>query len=98
MALIVDALNDCKSHGMGLGVIASITEMVPSPGGEDTYVEASTMPRSHPLKFIAVVWMCAMNVWSEEETHQRERRYGRSRTSFSGNNHRGKPFADERGD
>jgi hypothetical protein len=55
IALIVDALNDCKS--MGLGVIASITKTSPSLGGEDTYVEASTIPRSHPMKFIGIVWM-----------------------------------------
>ena len=62
IALIVDAPNDCKS--MGLGAIAPITETVPSPGGEDTYVEAS-IPRSHPMKFIVIAWMmCAISVWS----------------------------------
>ena len=55
ISLIVDAVNGCKS--MDLGVIAWITEMVPSLGGEDTYIEASTMPRSHPMKFIAIVRM-----------------------------------------
>jgi hypothetical protein len=69
IALIVDALNDCKC--MGLGNIASIAEMVPSLGGEDTYVEASTIPRNHPMKFLAIVWMmCVINVSrGEEETH-----------------------------
>ena len=61
IVLIVKAPNDCRS--MGFGVIASITETVLSPGGEDTYVEASTIARNHPMKFIAVVWMmCAINV------------------------------------
>ena len=56
IALIADALNDCKS--MGLGGIASITETV---GGEDTYADASLTPRSHPM----IVWMmCTINVWS----------------------------------
>ena len=53
IALIVDAINECKS--MSLGVIESITETVPSPGGEDTYVEVSTILRSHPMKFVVIV-------------------------------------------
>lgn len=44
IATIVDAFNDDKS--MGLGVIASITETAPSPGGEDTMVEASIQQRA----------------------------------------------------
>jgi hypothetical protein len=70
-ALIVDAPNDCKS--MGLGAIASITGTVPSPGGEDTYVEGSTIPRSHPRKFIAIVrMMCAIDVWRVKKKLSRE--------------------------
>jgi hypothetical protein len=76
IALIEDALNDRGS--MGLGDIASITETVPSPGGEDTYVEASTVPgpRSHPMKYTAIAWMmCDINVWSVRKNFNRERRF-----------------------
>jgi hypothetical protein len=75
IALIVDALNDCIS--MGLENIASITETVPSLGGEDTYVEASTIPRNHPMKFIAIVLddVGHKRLECEEETQQRERRF-----------------------
>ena len=72
IAFMADALNDCKS--IGLGVIASIMETVSSsPGGEESYVVASTIPRSHPMKLIAIVWvMCAMNVWSVKKKLRRE--------------------------
>jgi hypothetical protein len=74
IALIVDALNDRKR--MVLGVIVSITEPVPSPGGEDTYVDAATIPRSHPMKSIAIVWMMwAINVWSVKKKLSRDRRF-----------------------
>jgi hypothetical protein len=66
IALIVGALIDCKS--MGLGAIAP-------PSGEDRYVEAPTIPRNHPtgLKSIAIVWvMCAIDVWSVKMKHGRE--------------------------
>jgi hypothetical protein len=58
IAFTMDALNGC----MNWGTIAFITEL---PCGEDAYVEESTNPRSHPVEFIAIVWMiCAVNVWS----------------------------------
>ncbi len=63
IALMVDTLNDCR--GMGT------TETVPSPGGEDTYVAAPTPLRSHPMEFIAIVWiMCAISVWSVKNKTQ----------------------------
>jgi len=71
IALIVDAPNNCER--MGLGVIVSITETDPSPGGEDTFVEASTISRSHPVKFSAIVWMMyTINVWSVKKSFRRE--------------------------
>ena len=74
IALIVDALNDCEK--MGLGVIASITETVPSPGGKVTYVDASTIPRSHPIKFTTIAWItCAINVLCVKKKLGRECRY-----------------------
>lgn len=71
IALIVVAVNDC----MCLGATAPITKAVPSPspGVEDTYVEAPTIPRSHPMKSVAMVWMmCAINVWSVNKRPIRE--------------------------
>ncbi len=65
IALMVDALNDRRSVGPGLGATVSITEAVPSGGDKDTWVEGSTVPRSQAMKFIAMTRiMCATNVWS----------------------------------
>jgi hypothetical protein len=64
IALMVDTLNDCRSMGTA--------ETVPTPG-EDTYVVASSIPRSNPMKSIVIVWMmCAMNIWSVKIKHSRE--------------------------
>jgi hypothetical protein len=49
---------------MRLGATASVAGAVPSLGGEDTYVEASTVPRSQARDLITVDRMvCAMNVY-----------------------------------
>jgi len=70
---LLDALNDRKSMGPGLGATVSITEAVPSAGDKDTWVEASTVPRSQPIKFIAMTrMMCAKNVWSVKIKHSDE--------------------------
>ena len=54
IALIADAPND--SRYMGLGVTASITDSRGCEESEDTYdAEASTIARSHPMNFVAIV-------------------------------------------
>jgi hypothetical protein len=58
--LMMDALKGRKS--MRLGATTSVAETVPSPG-EDTYVEASTVPQGQPMDLIAVARVvCAINV------------------------------------
>ena len=60
--LMMDALEGRES--MRLGATASVAGAVPSLGGEDTYVEASTVPRSQARGLITVDRMvCAMNVY-----------------------------------
>ena len=68
IALIMDALNDCKS--MGLGIIASITETVPSLGSKDTYVEASPDPTKPSHDSLDDAYHKCLEC--EEETQQRE--------------------------
>ena len=75
ISVIADAPHDGESMGLGLGAIASITETVPPPGGEATYVGGSTSPgsRSHPMISTAIAWMmCAINVWRVMKELSRE--------------------------